>query len=296
MRTLRKLSVLALLAGLVNSSNVSAQLNDSSNQLNLQASNLSVQAFTPITPEQFANNILDNLKSQILSKVQGRLTSVLMGAMFGLSSNNSGALSETAIQQIRQVIKDAIINADTHESQALLEALNLSLNNYHESAKLGIIDHVMLSNLVSDSHKLTTHRVFSKNYNNQFFMNTKIYMMVSSLAIAIYTEQYLQERVSKAYISSRAKEYATALERMKNEAIHYVHSNVYMVSCGSYEYDVKCEYWNGLRKNPGYYKVTFSESEYADDLPVLREQQTRNTYIKTLIEGIDSSIMKLKTL
>ncbi|EGM77146.1 hypothetical protein Rhein_2774 [Rheinheimera sp. A13L] len=296
MKTFKKLSVIAVLAGLVHASNVSAQVIDPSSQLTMQTSNVSAQAFTPITPEQFANNILDNLKSKILSKVQGRLTSVLMSAIFGFGSNNSGALSETALQQIRQVIRDAIINADTHESQALLEALNLSLNNYHESAKLGIFDHVMLSNLVSDSHKLTTHRVFSKSYNSQFFMNTKIYMMVSSLAIAIYTEQFLQERVSKAYISSRAKEYATALERMKNEAIHYVHSNVYMVSCGPYEYVVRCEYWNGLRKTPGYYKEEFAESDYADGLPILHEQQIRDVYIQTLIEGIDSSILKLKTL
>lgn len=296
MKTLKTLSALAVLLGLIHSNAASAQLADLGNKPDNQMTHLLAQTSGAVTPEQFAQNVLDDVKGKILSKVQGSLSSVLMSAIFGLSNNNSGQLSEAAIQQIRAVIKEAIINADTYESQALLEALNLSLNNYHESAKLGIFDQVMLSNLVNESHKLTTHRVFSKSYNNQFFFNARTYMMVSSLAIAIYTEQYLQERVSKPYISSRAKEYATALERMKNEAIHYVHSNVYMVSCGPYEYVIKCEYWDGLRKTPGYYKEEYSESDYAEGLSVLHEQQIRDIYIQTLIEGIDTAILKLRAL
>jgi hypothetical protein len=243
------------------------------------------------TPKEFAKGILDKARGSI----QSRAASLLVNAIFG-GGNNSGNLSEESLEQIRDIVRDALIESREYNALALLNALNSTMTNYHSGLSQNYYNAPLLSNLVQDAGKLANHEAFNKQYNQKYFYNIQNYMLVASLVTSIYTEQYLRGQVSKSFVKSKADLFADKLQNFKVDVISHVNSNLYINNCYPSGYFTICTFRDNISTNTPYpWSVEFYDGDY-EYTPSHYEQEQRQYKINSIIDGVDEVIVKLRNV
>lgn len=245
------------------------------------------------SPKDFAKEVLDKAKGSI----QSRAASLLVNALFG-GGNSSGNLSQQSLEQIRTIVRDSIIESREYHALASLDALNSLLANYQSGASQNFYNYPLLSNIVQDASKLVNHEAFNRQYNQKYFYNIQNFMLISSLAASIYTEQYLQGQVSKEFVQSNANTLAYRLQVFKVDIISHVNANIYQNGCWPSGYFTDCEFIDRVTGNGRPEIASFYDGDY-DYTPTDYLRQQRESVINTItghIGAVDALIYELQNL
>lgn len=197
--------------------------------------NVSPQLVDPFTLSTIGGFILDKAKNA----VAGKITSLLMDAIFG----NSGVkgpqyvlLHDRALQQIEDIVSEKIITSDVEDAKSQLASFGDLIEYYNASAgPQGKPDLSSLPTLIDYATSLKNHAAYNSGYNENAYLLTSSYSLVSSLTIAVLTERELNNQIGHEYVASVASSLQAKLSSLGSQVDQYIEDEIYMYSSN------KCE-------------------------------------------------------
>lgn len=185
-----------------------------------------IQTASPLTIAIVADFILKEAKSAMLKKAR----SFLSNAIFGNGGNGPQfvMLHQEALDQINNIVKENIVNADVESAKSDLQTLGELIAYYHESVKANNPDLALLADIKGRAFDLKNHKVYRSSYNTNAKLMTSSYALISSLTIAIVTEEFLQGKLSKSYVSSLANDFQNNLSNLGNSVDIYINQRVFV--------------------------------------------------------------------